>query len=322
LGIEGTAHTFGVGIINSEGKVLANEKSVYNPQLGKGIVPHEAAQHHKENCEKILKNALLKANLELKDIDVLAYSCGPGLSPPLIFTANFAIELSKKHKKPLLPANHCVAHLEIGKLMTHTKEPVYMYLSGGNTQVIAFVEGKYRIFGETEDIPIGNCLDIVSREMGLPMPGGVEIEKLAKNGEYVELPYVVKGMDVSFSGIATAAIRLLKDGVRKENVAYSLQETCFSMLTEVTERAVAHIGKEEVLLVGGVAVNKRLQQMVNQMCEEREAKMYVVPKEYGGDNGLMIAWTGLLAYKSGWKPGFKDKIKPKWRTDEVSWFQT
>ena len=108
-----------------------------------------------------------------------------------------------------------------------------------------------------------------------------------------------------------------KEGKKKEDIAYSLQETCFAMITEVTERAVAHTGKEEVLLVGGVAANKRLQEMVRKMCEERGAKLYVVPKEYSGDNGVMIAWTGLLAHKSNWKVDFEDKIRQKWRVDEV-----
>jgi len=261
--------------------------------------------------------------LGLEDIDIISYAAGPGLPPCLLIGANFAIELSKKHKKLLIPVNHCAAHLEIGKLMTGTKDPVFVYLSGGNTQIIAFAGGRYRIFGETEDAPLGNCLDVVAREMGFQMPGGPEIEKLAKKGKYVELPYVVKGMDVSFSGIMTAAIKLLKKGIPKEDVAYSLQETCFAMLTEVTERALAHTGKEEVLLVGGVAANKRLQKMMQIMCEERGAKFYVVPKRYSGDNGVMIAWAGLLAYRSGWKPDFKDKIRPKWRIDEVeiTWFK-
>jgi glycoprotease/Kae1 family metallohydrolase len=285
--------------------------------LGKGIIPQEAAKHHENVKEKVLIKALQSSNLEFENIDVIAYSAGPGLPPTLIVTANFAIKLAKKYEKNLIPVNHCCAHLEIGKLMTKAKDPIFVYLSGGNTQIIAFVEGRYRILGETEDIPIGNCLDVVAREMNLLMPGGPEIEKIAKNGKYVELPYVVKGMDVSYSGIQTAAINLLKKGVAKEDIAYSLQETCFAMLTEVTERALAHTGKKEVLLVGGVAANKRLQEMMKIMCEERGAKMYVVPEKYSGDNGVMIAWTGLLAYKSGWKQSFKDKILPKWRIDEV-----
>ncbi len=298
--------------------MLANERDVYIPPLGKGILPQEAAKHHEKVKENVLSRALQTSNLEIENVDVIAYSAGPGLPPPLIVTANFTTELSKKYRKPLVKVNHCCAHLEIGKLTTSARDPVFVYLSGGNTQIISFVEGRYRIFGETEDISLGNLLDVVAREMQLKAPGGPEIEKLAKSGKYVELPYVVKGMDVSFAGIQTAAINLLKKGIAKEDIAYSLQEVCFAMIVEVTERALAHTGKKEVLLVGGVASNKRLQEMMEKMCKERGASFYVVSKDYSGDNGVMIAWNGLLAYKSGWKPTFKDKIKPRWRIDEVN----
>lgn len=323
LGIESTAHTFGCGIITDEGKVLADEKSVYSPGAGKGIIPADAANHHKEVKETVLKSALKKSKLTWDDIDIVSYSAGPGLAPCLLVGADFAIELSKKYKKPLVPVNHCIAHLEIGKLTAKVKDPVFLYLSGGNTQVITFIEGKYRIFGETEDIPVGNCFDVVAREMKLKTPGGPEIEKLAKKGKYVELPYVVKGMDLSFSGIATAAVNLLKKKIPKEDICYSLQETCFAMLTEVNERALAHTDKEEVLLVGGVAANKRLQEMVGRMCEERGARFYAVPDKYSGDNGVNIAWAGILAHRSGQIIDIeKSKIKQKWRTDEVeiTWF--
>jgi len=317
IGIESSAHTFGIGLITETGKILANERSIYKPELGMGIVPNEAKIHHEKNKELILNSALEKSKLSTDDVDIISYTAGPGLPPCLLVGANFAIELAKKYKKPLVPVNHCIAHLEIGRLTTKVEDPVFLYLSGGNTQVISFAEGRYRIFGETEDISVGNCLDIVARGMNLPMPGGPKIEKLAKKGKYVELPYVVKGMDVSFSGIATASLKLLKKGIPKEDIAFSLQETCFAMLVEITERALAHTGKEEVLLVGGVAANKRLQEMMKEMCKERGSEFYVVPQEFSGDNGIMIAWTGLLAYKSGWNPKFKDKILPKWRTDEV-----
>ena len=290
---------------------------MYIPKLGQGIVPHEAKLHHEKAAKTVLEEALNKSKLSLDDIDIISYSAGPGIPPPLLFTANFALELSRKYNKPSIPVNHCCTHLEIGKLMTKTKDPIFVYLSGGNTQIIAFVERRYRIFGEALDISVGNCIDVVAREMNLPMPGGPEIEKIAKFGKYIELPYVVKGMDVSFSGIQTAAINLLKKGVAKEDVAYSLQEICFSMLVEVTERALAHTGKEEVLLVGGVAANKRLQEMISIMCDERGAKFYVVPPEYSSDNGVMIAWCGLLHYKYGCVPKVKDKILPKWRIDQV-----
>jgi universal protein Kae1 len=320
LGIESTAHTFGIGIIRDDGIVLANERSMYIPPMGKGIIPQEAAEHHKNVKYDILQKALKNAGLTFKDIDIISYAVGAGLPPCLLSGANFAIELSKKYKLPLIPVCHQIAHLEIGKLFTKTKDPIFVYLSGGNTQIIAFIDKIYRIFGETEDIPIGNCLDVVARSVGLGMPGGMSIEKAAKNGKYVELPYVVKGMDVSFSGIATAATQMFKQGKRKEDIAYSLQEICFSMLTEITERAVAHTGKKEILLVGGVAANKRLQEMMNKMCDEREGKMYVVPNEYSGDNGVMIAWTGLIAHKKKKILKVKEKILPKLRIDQVEWF--
>jgi len=258
----------------------------------------------------------------MNDIDVIAYVAGAGLPPCLFVGAKFASKLVEEWKKPLIKVCHQIGHLEIGKLTTGVKDPIFVYLSGGNTQIIGFVEDCYRVFGETEDVPVGNCLDVVAREMKLEMPGGLQIEKLAKSGKYLEIPYIVKGMDTSYTGIATAAINLFRKGASKEDVAYSLQETCFAMLTEVTERALSHTDKKEVLLVGGVAANKRLQEMMKKMCDERGAVFFVVPEEYSGDQGVMIAWAGLLAHKIGWKPDFDDIVKPKWRIDDVKWFKT
>ncbi len=317
LGIESSAHTFGIGIITDKYKILSDVREIYKPPIGSGIIPNDAAKFHKENCKKVLEKSLEEANVKIEDVDLIAYTAGAGLPPCLLVGANFAIEIAKKYNKPLVKVCHQVGHLEIGKLMTNCRDPIYVYLSGGNTQIIALIEKRYRVLGETLDIPIGNCLDVVARKMNLPMPGGLEIEKLAKNGKFVELPYVVKGMDLSFSGIQTAAINLIKKGAKKEDVAYSLQETCFAMLTEVTERALAHTFKNEVLLVGGVAANKRLQEMMKIMCEERGAEFFVVPEKYSGDNGVMIALVGLLSYNSKSEPKLKDKIKQNWRIDEV-----
>jgi len=306
-----------VGIINEKGKILADEREIYIPPLGKGIIPQEAAEHHESVKEKVFEKVLQKTKMSLKDIDIIAYSAGPGLPLPLIKTANFAIRLAKKYEKVCVPINHMLAHVEIGKLLTKSKDPVVVYLSGGNTMIMTFTEGRYRIMGETLDLPLGNAIDMVARELNLPSPGGPEIEKLALKGSYLPLPYVVKGCDLSFTGIVTRAINLFKEGAPREDIAYSLQEVCFSMVTEVTERVLAHTNKNEVLLVGGVAANKRLCKILSIMCEERGAKMYVVPAEYAADNPVMIAWTGLLAYKYNCIPQIKDKILPKWRIDEV-----
>lgn len=225
---------------------------------------------------------------------------------------------------PLVGVNHCVAHLEIGKLAMNVDDPVTLYVSGGNTMVTAFDEGRYRVFGETLDIAIGNMLDVFAREIGLQHPGGAKIERLARKGErFIPLPYIVKGMDLSYSGLLTAALNKINEcGV--EDLCYSLQEVAFSMLAEVTERAVAHTGKKEVLLTGGVGRNERLQEILQVISREHDAAFYVVPDNLAGDNGAMIAWTGILAYRCGQTISIEEsRVRPKWRLDEVDipWIQ-
>ena len=322
LGIESTAHTFGVGIVDEGGVVLADERMMYMPESGKGILPRDASEHHTKNASVVIKSALDRAKIKLSDIGLVAFSQGPGLPPCLRIGASIARYLSTSNKLPLIGVNHPIGHIEIGKLTTRSKNPVVLYLSGGNTQVISFAEGRYRIFGETQDIAVGNAFDTVARELKLKSPGGPEIEKMAAGGKYIKLPYSVKGMGLSFSGVVTEVVKNIKSGAAAEDVCYSLQETCFAMLVEVAERALAHTGKEEILLVGGVAANKRLQQMLRTMCEDRGAKLMVVDIKYSGDNGTMIAWPGILAYKSGQETSLeRSGIKQKWKTDEaeITW---
>ena len=323
LGVESTADYFGVGIANFNGEILANASSGYIPEEG-GIHPREAARHHAEAADKVLGQALSKAGVKPKDLALIAFSQGPGLGPCLRTGATVARALASYLSIPLVGVNHSVAHIEIGKLETGALDPVTLYVSGGNTIVSAFDAGRYRVFGETLDIALGNCLDVFAREAGLRpkrgMPLGAALEKLAANGEkMIPLPYVVKGMDISLSGLLTAATTLLhKHEYRKKDVCYSLQEHAFSMVAEVTERAVAHTEKKEVLLTGGVAANKRLQTMISSIAEEHDAKFNVVPSQFATDNGAMIGWTGVLAYTHGLvTPVEESYVKLRWRLEEV-----
>jgi universal protein Kae1 len=319
LGIESTAHTFGVGISKENGEILSNVWDTYKPKIG-GLDPKECKLHHEKIKEEVLERALEQAKINLEDIDIIAYSAGPGLAPALLVGLRFVKEISKKTNKKLIPVNHCIAHIEIGKLCSNFRDPIFCYVSGGNTQIIAFSSGRYRVFGETQDIAIGNVLDKFARKAGIPHPGGPKIMELAKkSNKYIELPYVVKGMDVSFSGICTKAIEILENKKASlEDLSFSLQETCFAMLVEITERALAHTEKKEVLLAGGVAANKRLQEMMKIMCEQRvnKCKFAVVPLEFAGDNGAMIAWSGILQHKSKETKTPID-VFPKWRIDEI-----
>jgi N6-L-threonylcarbamoyladenine synthase/protein kinase Bud32 len=323
LGIESTADDFSIGVSTFEGEILANVISVYMPEEG-GIHPREAARHHAEAASKVLEEALTKSGIKPQNLSIIAFSQGPGLGPCLRTGATVARALVSHLKIPLVGINHCIAHIEIGKLKTGAKDPITLYVSGGNTIVAAFDSGRYRVFGETLDIALGNCLDVFAREAGLRqkegMPFGAAVEKLAVKGKkLIPLPYTVKGMDTSFSGLLTAAVNLIKKGENKlEDLCYSLQETAFSMVTEVTERALAHTEKKEVLLTGGVAANKKLQSMVETIAEEHDAEFCVVPSQFAVDNGAMIAWTGILAYEHGLvTPIEKSFVKLRWRLEEV-----
>ncbi|XP_035720466.1 probable tRNA N6-adenosine threonylcarbamoyltransferase isoform X3 [Vespa mandarinia] len=197
---------------------------------------------------------------------------------------------------------------------------------GGNTQIIAYSRQKYRIFGETIDIAVGNCLDRFARLLMLsnnPSPG-YNIEQLAKKGKKLApLPYVVKGMDVSFSGILSHIEEHLSNWIKNEeytpeDLCFSLQETVFAMLIEITERAMAHVGANEVLIVGGVGCNERLQEMMSIMCKERNATLYATDERFCIDNGVMIAVAGLLQYKNdGPTPWIETTCIQRYRTDDV-----
>jgi len=319
LGIESTAHTFGIGIVDN-GKILCNMREMYTTKSG-GIIPIESAKHHKKIADDVFNKALAEAKISEKDITAIAFSQSPGLAPCLIEGMKFAKKKALGLGVPLIGVNHCVAHLEIGKI-TGAKDPVLLYASGANTQIIAYEAGKYRVFGETLDIGIGNFIDNFARYLGIGFPGGPKVQELAKGGKYIELPYKLKGMDVAFSGILTKLKQMKESGnYSDKDLCFSLQETVFAMLVEASERALAHTGKKELLLGGGVGCNTRLQEMCKIMCEERGCKFFVLSNGLLTDNGAMIAYLGEIMLKAGIKVEGKDidkiDIDSKERTDMV-----
>lgn len=324
LGIESTAHTLGIGIVSDDERfILADERAVYTPEKG-GIHPRESSRYLASRAHEVFERALEKAGVTMREIDAVAFSAGPGLGPVLRVGASIARALAVYYRKPLVPVNHAVAHIEIGIKTTGARDPVVVYLSGGNSAVIALVEKRYRIFGETLDIALGNLLDTFARETGLGPPYVVEglhvVDRCASRGERLleEIPYVVKGQDLSFSGILTAALRLYKRGYRLEDICYTLREVAYSMVAEVAERCLAHTRKREVMVVGGVAASPVLREKMSLVAERQGASLHLVPPHYAVDNGVMIAWTGLLAHRSGVSVEVeKSFVRPRWRVDEV-----
>lgn len=320
LGIESTAHTFGVGIVDEKCNVLANEKSSYtHPDAG--IHPKLAAQYHIQNIPIVLKKALEKAKIKMTDIDVISFAQGPGLGPCLRVGAVTARYLASYYKKPILGVNHCIAHIEIGKVNTKAKDPVVLYTSGANTQVIAFENRKYRVMGETLDMGIGNALDQFGRKLKIGFPAGPVIDqKYFEGKKLIELPYSVKGMDLVFAGILTEAERKIGK-VNENDLCYSYMHTLFAMVGEVAERALAHTEKKELLVTGGVAASKALKEMLQILCEERNAKLCVVDRDLAVDNGAMIAWQGLIEHKAGRKQKItQTAVNQRYRTDQVDVF--
>jgi N6-L-threonylcarbamoyladenine synthase/protein kinase Bud32 len=312
LGIEGTAWNLSASLFDEDCIVLKSRP--YSPVQG-GIHPREAAHHHAAEIGSLINEVLDGGPPPV----AVAFSQGPGLGPCLRIVGTAARSLALALNVPLIGVNHCVAHVEIGRYASGFEDPIVLYASGANTQVLGYLGNRYRIFGETLDIGIGNAIDKFARSKGLPHPGGPHIERLARTGSYIPLPYTVKGMDLAFSGLVSAA----KDSAEPlEDVCYSLQETAFAMCVEVTERALAQTGKDEMILVGGVGVNQRLQGMLRMMGEERGAAFALPPREFLGDNGAMIAYTGRLMLAEGdTLPVPRSRVNPSYRADQVpvSW---
>ena len=330
IGVESTAHTFSFGLVTEEGIPRKSYSALYRPEEG-GIHPREAADHHSKLASELISRLMEEENLTSTDVKAIAYSQGPGLGPCLRVGANVSRAISKQWKIPLVGVNHCVAHIEIGRNQTGCIDPVLLYVSGGNTQVIARAGERYQVLGETLDIGIGNMLDKFARTQGLPFPGGPKIEQLARdwhqkhpeaNVDLVELPYSVQGMDLNFSGLLNAAIQKVNEGFELGAVCWSLQEHAFAACIEVAERALAHTGKSELLLGGGVACNERIREMTRIMCEQRRAVGIWPEKQYCIDNGTMIAELGRRMLESQNSTNLESsEINPSLRTDHtiVTW---
>ena len=349
LGIEGSANKVGVGIVSSDGSILSNPRHTFITPPGTGFLPRETAQHHAQHIIPLVRSALAAAGVAPRSLSAIAFTKGPGMGGPLQVGAIVARVLSLLWSLPLVGVNHCVAHIEMGRQLSLQRDPIVLYVSGGNTQVIAYSQRRYRVFGETIDIAVGNCLDRFARLLQLsndPSPGHT-IEMAARRYSQrqhqqsqqeaaeaeallLSMPYGVKGMDVSFSGLLSWLEQWLasRGGCAAQSaggcelLCFCLQELLFAMLVEVTERAMAHCQKQDVLIVGGVGCNERLQEMMRLMADDRQGSVGVMDERYCIDNGAMIAWTACCQLSSGHSTALADStITQRFRTDdvEVTW---
>lgn len=332
LGIEGSANKLGIAILENE-NVLFNERKTFFNQPGEGFRPVELVEHHTKNILSLIKQSLIKTNKKLNEIELVAYTRGPGIAGALnvcaVVARIIAIELNIK----IIGVNHCIAHIEMGKFVTGLKNPVVLYASGANTQIICYNKesndtnkniGRYYVLGEALDIAVGNCIDRIGRLLKIsndPSPG-YNIEQKAKMGkQFYKIPIPIKGMDISCSGVVAYLEQFLKGKELTDelinDICYSLQENLFAALTEVTERAMSLYKSNEILIVGGVGCNERLQGMIKIMAEERGAVVGKMDDRFCVDNGAMIAYTGFLMFN-----GLGDKVEEcdvtqRFRTETV-----
>jgi N6-L-threonylcarbamoyladenine synthase len=319
LGIESTAHTFGASLVDSHDRIVTNVNSAYRPPVGAGIHPRKASEHLATVADDVVRTALSGPDGASVEPDVIAYAAGPGLGPCLRIGATVGRALSSFLKKPLVPVHHGVAHLDIAMSIAKARDPLAVLVSGGHTSILVHVGKRWRVYGETQDITLGNLLDMFAREAKLPSPGGLSVSKEATKGEkLIKLPYTVKGNDVAYSGLLTAAASILRQHGNLPDVCFSLQETAFAMLSEAVERSLVQTQRSEVLIAGGVAASSRLREMIGSVAEDHGASFHPVPVEYSGDCGAQIACSGRLAFESGITVSTSDSfVIPRWRLDEV-----
>ncbi len=353
LGIEGTAWAASAALYDAGTDEVHIETDAYEPDSG-GIHPREAAEHMHEAIPRVIEDVLEYAResagrvptengdvtptengdvtptengdvdpgenrADSPPIDAVAFSRGPGLGPCLRIVATAARALAARLDVPLVGVNHMVAHLEIGRHTAGFADPVCLNASGANAHLLAYRNGRYRVLGETMDTGVGNAIDKFTRHVGWSHPGGPKVEERATGGEYVDLPYVVKGMDFSFSGIMSAAKDAYDGDVPVEDVCFSLQENVFAMLTEVSERALSLTGRDELVLGGGVGQNTRLRGMLAEMCESRGAAFHAPEARFLRDNAGMIAVLGAKMYEAGDTLAIADsRVDPDFRPDEVA----
>jgi len=338
LGIEGTAWAASAAVFDTESNHLRIETDPYVPDSG-GIHPREAAEHMAEAIPRVIERVITRASEadtgegdgeggagdrdgeggdHRSRIDAVAFSQGPGLGPCLRIVASAARAFALSRDVPLVGVNHMIAHAEIGRDRSGFDAPICLNASGANAHLLGYRNGRYRIFGETMDTGIGNTLDKFARHLDWSHPGGPKVEVAAEGGSYLPLPYVVKGMDFSFSGLMSAAKAAVDDGESVEDVCFSLQETAFSMLTEVAERALSLTGATELVLGGGVGRNARLRGMLSEMCTERGARFYAPEPRLLQDNAGMIAALGAKMVAAGDTLSVPDShVRPNFRPDEV-----
>ncbi len=307
LGIESSCDETAVSIVKNGREVLSNVINTQIPihTLYGGVVPELASRNHIDNISAVTKMAVKEANMELKDIDVIACTYGPGLVGALLVGLSYGKALSYALNKPLVGTNHIEGHIAANYITYKELEPPFLcvMMSGGNTQIVHVKSyTEFEVLGRTKDDAIGEAFDKVARVIGLGYPGGPKIDKMAQNGiSNIELPKThIDGLDFSFSGIKTAIINLhhKNPDVNKENLCASFEKAITEMLMEKVKMAIDKTNIKKIVLAGGVSANSYIRKEFEKL-EEDGIKIYMPDLKLCTDNAAMIASAGYYNYLAG-----------------------
>ncbi|TJZ65867.1 tRNA (adenosine(37)-N6)-threonylcarbamoyltransferase complex transferase subunit TsaD [Bacillus amyloliquefaciens] len=314
LGIETSCDETAASVVKNGNEIISNvvASQIESHKRFGGVVPEIASRHHVEQITLVIEEALSKAEMGFDDLDAIAVTEGPGLVGALLIGVNAAKALSFAHQIPLVGVHHIAGHIYANRLIGELQFPALaLVVSGGHTELVYMKEhGSFEVIGETLDDAAGEAYDKVARTMGLPYPGGPQIDKLAAVGtDSIPLPraWLEEGSyNFSFSGLKSAVINTLHNASQKnevippEDLAASFQQSVIDVLTAKTSKAAKEYGVKQVLLAGGVAANKGLRAALQQeFSHSGDPELIIPPLSLCTDNAAMIAAAGTVAFEKG-----------------------
>jgi len=333
LAIESSCDETAVAITR-DGNLLSNIVSTQievHKKYG-GVMPEIASRLHAENISICLREALEQANVKLEEIDAFAVTRGPGLIGALHVGLQAAKTLAMLYQKPLIPVHHLTGHIYANEYIEPLQFPLLaVVVSGGNSELVLMEDHlKFKVIGETRDDAVGECYDKVARVLGLPYPGGIPIDKLAKEGEHTyNLPTPLHGektYDLSYSGLKTNVINLVHnleqkgEKVNVPNMCKSFQDVAIGMIVDRVRKAINEYDVKEIILGGGVSANSYLRSEMQKVGEDTGIKVQIPPMWCCTDNAAMIAKVAERLYQRKVFAPLDISVDPNWFIEDFEKF--
>ena len=337
LAIETSCDETGVAIYDEEKGLIANQlhtQIALHADYG-GVVPELASRDHIRKLAPLLQAALQEANLTAKDIDGVAYTCGPGLVGALLVGSTVARSLAYAWNVPAIGIHHMEGHLLAPMLEENPPHFPFVALlvSGGHTQLVRVDGvGRYELLGESIDDAAGEAFDKTAKLLGLDYPGGAALARLASNGTPNRFAFPRPmtdrpGLDFSFSGLKTFAANTLHQVMQEEgelteqskaDIAYAFQEAVVDTLAIKCKRALKQTGLKRLVIAGGVSANKQLRQTLAELMQQLGGEVFYPQPQFCTDNGAMIAYAGFLRLKQGQQQDLAIEVRPRWAMTELT----